>query len=560
MSMFALRSGRAPQMLPVLSRTENPIQQQQQHQPSFSDLQSLGLAEPILVEFLGQEVKSEPFPAGLIDSQNHFPSSASASDGGKPYPAPLQLSSTVGIYAPRMQPQLSSSTSGYFTNDEGSSFDSPLSYSHPMSSHSRSYSQESFASSYMDSPIDHYTFATAMSRETSSAGFPHGGMAMLNVHEEHGGGVGVDSGDFFLNDLSKLAKRASSVNIEDLDSEAAQAPRAQKRMKGNGQEGGDASEKDSSSSSRSRRSRQKERRRNGAWADGDSVGHHPYVRPAHPRVYCPECTECHDGFRGDHELRRHMEREHAPTKKMWVIKDISEDKQFLSKCKACTSGKKYGQDYNAAAHLRRQHFNPQSGERRKRHQGSDQEQPSPTQKFTPPDMATLRNWMEEIEVTVEVTAEVTAEAAAEVAAGVTAEGLPEPWQPPEGEGTQQVSAEASKQAVEDPDPMPIGGQDEIAPQPLNYPPRELLLNTGQGYIWGGTASRGEYERLVAHNVSVQFSAASGAHTLTDAYAFNSDMRFLQPHHAPEAIFSSLPGPAAGKDTAGVFLGNSMNFS
>ena len=52
--------------------------------------------------------------------------------------------------------------------------------------------------------------------------------------------------------------------------------------------------------------------------------------------------------------------------------------------------------------------------------------------------------MEEIEVTIEVTAEVTA--------GATAEGPPEPWQPPEGEGTQQARTEASKDAVENPDP------------------------------------------------------------------------------------------------------------
>ena len=52
--------------------------------------------------------------------------------------------------------------------------------------------------------------------------------------------------------------------------------------------------------------------------------------------------------------------------------------------------------------------------------------------------------MEEIEVTIEVTAEVTV--------GAAAEGPPEPWQPPEGEGTEQARAEASKDAVEDPDP------------------------------------------------------------------------------------------------------------
>ncbi|KAK0510831.1 hypothetical protein JMJ35_006383 [Cladonia borealis] len=98
-----------------------------------------------------------------------------------------------------------------------------------------------------------------------------------------------------------------------------------------------------------------------------------YVRPQHPKVFCEQCNIKPEGFRGPHELRRHMENKHSPTRTVWVCKDRSADQKFLSKCKACNEGKMYGAYYNAAAHLRRIHFHAKV--KGKKGKGSSKEKP-----------------------------------------------------------------------------------------------------------------------------------------------------------------------------------------
>ncbi|RBR06481.1 uncharacterized protein FIESC28_11049 [Fusarium coffeatum] len=112
------------------------------------------------------------------------------------------------------------------------------------------------------------------------------------------------------------------------------------------------------------------------------------------RVYCDKCNEHPDGFRGDHELRRHIDAKHSATVKRWVCKEpknlIPTSPQPvipLSRCKACLAQKRYGAYYNAAAHLRRAHFRPH----RVGKASGDW-----------PSMSVLKDWMREVRQSVDV--------------------------------------------------------------------------------------------------------------------------------------------------------------
>lgn len=89
-----------------------------------------------------------------------------------------------------------------------------------------------------------------------------------------------------------------------------------------------------------------------------------------------------------------MDRAHRSTRKVWICVDGSPEKTMLANCKACQGKKKYGAYYNAAAHLRRVHFNPKEKSRergdrvhRRQRGGGD----------WPPMEELKKHWMDEIE-------------------------------------------------------------------------------------------------------------------------------------------------------------------
>ena len=131
----------------------------------------------------------------------------------------------------------------------------------------------------------------------------------------------------------------------------------------------------------------------GTFRQKAEIARAPRAHVARKPVQCQFCNEQAAGFHGDHELRRHIERHHTTVRKVWICREKDLDGTFLSTCKACKNKKTYGANFNAAAHLRRAHFNPCKNKRGGR--GKKSENRGGMGGGNLPPMEELRDWMYE---------------------------------------------------------------------------------------------------------------------------------------------------------------------
>lgn len=204
----------------------------------------------------------------------------------------------------------------------------------------------------------------------------------------------------------------------------------------------------------------------------------PYQRPSHPKLLCPHCNAYPKGFRGDHELNRHLERAHARKRKVWICVEPSQNPDHkpptttkpantaatpqpcqplkpLSICKQCKQGKQYNVYYNAAAHLRRAHFCPRKRGRKAKGEIREIRAGKAGGDWPAIEALKLGGWLREVVV--------------EADRGVEVEGEGEEGVEGEGNGGVEEMFAAFQGAAERPDSLPQHHGYQHTPLPPSLP-------------------------------------------------------------------------------------------
>ena len=123
-----------------------------------------------------------------------------------------------------------------------------------------------------------------------------------------------------------------------------------------------------------------------------------YSRATNDKIKCNKCDIRPEGYRGEHELMRHQIRAHEPKRKAYICKEAEVGGTYLSDCSQCNSLKMYNAYYNAAAHLRRKHFNQKPKGEKRKGKLKPEERRGGKGGGTEPPMNELKKWMYECEI------------------------------------------------------------------------------------------------------------------------------------------------------------------
>lgn len=185
------------------------------------------------------------------------------------------------------------------------------------------------------------------------------------------------------------------------------------------------------------------------------------------RLKCPICSDYPDGFRSEHELRRHTNRVHRKTRKVWVTIDTSPDKSFLANCKACQTGKRYNECYNAASHLRRMHFHPHKRGERKMTAAEARRGGKPGD-LDPPMEVLKANWLREVD-------EIIGDDGEPILDDASSASLSRPPTQPQPLSQPQLQPQSQSQTQQQPAPPKVEGK--APPTPTTPSTRSMAIDS-----------------------------------------------------------------------------------